>query len=387
MSMDSGYGFHATVTALPGHGDEVVALLNDAPAVPHPDCVTFVVDRSDTDPDTIHVTEGWTSEAAHRAFFGTAPAQALVAALQPLLRVTTRPSYDPELSTLLAGMPAMPDLTASSLDMIRTFADAPPPERPVENIGDTLSIIRPEGAPATNAPCVYWIHGGGMVMGNRWSQIDIPLEWQDRLGAVVVTVDYRLAPEFTGTTAAEDCHRGLTWIAEHATELGIDPERIIVAGASAGGGLAAAVTLMARDRNGPTIAGQILIGPMLDHRNDTVSARQFSGVPAVWTREANAFAWRSLSWYESPALAGDLAGLPATYLDCGSAEVFRDETVTFANRIWTAGGSAELHVWSGGCHGFDALFPDAAIAVAARRTRGDWLARLLSGDKAVRSCG
>src|SRR6185436_19832277 len=101
-----------------------------------------------------------------------------------------------------------------------------------------LSIFAATRAePLTAAPCVYWMHGGGMVMGDRFSQIDIPLEWLDRFGAVVVSVDYRLAPEATGTTLVEDCYQGLLWVAAHAAELGADPERIIVAGASAGGGL------------------------------------------------------------------------------------------------------------------------------------------------------
>jgi acetyl esterase/lipase len=304
-----------------------------------------------------------------------------------------RPAYDPELSTLLAAMPPMPPLDAQTLAQIRPYAAGPrPDDGSVERWEVTfpapdgtpipLTILSPGGV--TAAPCVYWIHGGGMVMGDRYSQIDIPREWLDRFGAVVVSVDYRLAPEADGTTLVDDCYHGLAWVAAHAVELGIDPARIIVAGASAGGGLAAGVTLMARDRATPAIAGQILIGPMLDHRNDSTSSRQFSGGPGVWTREMNDFGWRSVlggldpvSPYVSPALATDLAGLPATYLDAGSAEVFRDESVEYAARIWAAGGRADLHIWSGGCHGFDALFPQAPISSAARRARTDWLARLL----------
>ncbi|WP_433788740.1 alpha/beta hydrolase [Actinoplanes sp. CA-252034] len=304
-----------------------------------------------------------------------------------------RPAYDPDLATLLAGMPTMPALDTQTLAHIRPYASAPLPDGPFERREVTfsapdgaqipLTILSPAGAVA--APCVYWIHGGGMVMGDRYSQIDIPLEWLDRLGAVVVSVDYRLAPEHDGTTLVDDCYHGLLWVAGHAAELGIDPARIVVAGASAGGGLAAGVTLMARDRATPAIAGQLLIGPMLDHRNDSPSSRQFSGGPGVWTREMNDFGWRSVvgehetvSPYVSPALATDLAGLPTTYIDAGSAEVFRDEDVAYATRIWAAGGQAELHVWAGGFHGFDALFPTAPISATARRARTDWLTRLLS---------
>ncbi|MFC6084139.1 alpha/beta hydrolase [Sphaerisporangium aureirubrum] len=310
-----------------------------------------------------------------------------------------RPDLDPELSALLAEMPLMSELGPEVLAQMRQL-----PTTPVEPLLEgraadrrEVTVPAPDGTPiplsifspagrAAAAPCVFWIHGGGMVMGDRFSNIDIPLEWLDLLGAVVVSVDYRLAPEVTGTTLAEDCYQGLLWTVEHAAELGIDPARVVVAGASAGGGLAAGVTLMARDRGTPAIAAQVLICPMLDHRNVTTSSRQYSGGPGVWTREMNEFGWRSVigdpgaedvSAYVSPALADDLSGLPTTYIDAGTAEVFRDEDVDYATRIWAAGGQAELHVWAGGFHAFDALYPEARISAAARRTRGDWLTRIL----------
>ncbi|WP_326810638.1 alpha/beta hydrolase [Streptomyces scopuliridis] len=312
-----------------------------------------------------------------------------------------RPALDPELRELLADMPLMSRLNPEVLAQLRQL-----PSTPIESLLEHRQVDRREitvpakdGAPiplsvlspantdrTTAAPCVYWMHGGGMVMGDRFSQIDIPLEWLDEFGAVVVSVDYRLAPEATGAVLVEDCYQGLLWVAEHSAELGIDPARIVVAGASAGGGLAAGVTLLARDLGSPAIAAQMLICPMLDHRNTTTSSRQYSGVPGVWTGEMNAFGWDAVlgdltdaevSEYVSPALAEDLSGLPATYIDTGSAEVFRDEDTDYATRIWAVGGQAELHVWAGGFHGFDALYPQAHISTTARRTRTDWLARLL----------
>ncbi|MFJ8689674.1 alpha/beta hydrolase [Micromonospora wenchangensis] len=313
---------------------------------------------------------------------------------------SSRPGIDPELLVPLAELPSMPPLGPEVIDMVRQFPQ-PPIEthlqgRAVERrevtvpAGDgaqiPLSIFSPTDR-AAGAPCVYWVHGGGMMWGDRFSNIDVPLEWLDLFGAVVISADYRLAPEATGTTLVEDCYHGLLWVAENAAGLGIDPARIVVAGASAGGGLAAGVTLMARDRGGPAIAAQLLSCPMLDHRNDTTSSRQYTGPDGVWTREMNEFGWRSVlgghpgenvSAYVSPALADDLSGLPTTYIDAGTAEVFRDEDVTYATRIWAAGGQAELHVWAGGFHGFSALFPHTRVAAAARRAQADWLARVLS---------
>ena len=313
--------------------------------------------------------------------------------------MTARPGLDPELATLLGAMPQAPPLSAESLDLIRPYAVVPASTALAGHDVDRrdvtlttadggsieLSVLSPTGSDgAGGAPCIYWVHGGGMVMGDRFSQIDIPLEWLARFGAVVVTIDYRLAPQVGGTTLVEDCYAGLAWTAEHAAELGIDPQRIVVAGTSAGGGLAAGTVLLARDRRGPAVAGQILACAMLDHRNDTGSSHQYDG-PGVWSREANAFGWRcvlqgetDVSPYVSPALATDLSGLPPTYVDAGTAEVFRDEDVAYAARIWAAGGQAELHVWAGGCHGFDALFPGARLSVAAREARTRWLDRLLT---------
>ncbi|WP_449395389.1 alpha/beta hydrolase [Devosia riboflavina] len=310
-----------------------------------------------------------------------------------------RPELDPELSARLVGMPLGTTINADILAQMRHYklpAEAYLEGRSVErreveiSTADghilPLSIFRPGGATTENAPCIYWVHGGGMVMGDRFANLDIPLEWLERFGATVVTVDYRLAPEASGATLVEDCYAGLAWVASHAEELGVALSHIIVAGASAGGGLVAGMTLMARDRSGPAIAAQILICPMLDHRNDTLSSRQYAGEPGIWTREKNAFGWQSVlgsadsaevSPYISAALATDLSGLPTTYIDAGTAEVFRDEDTTYASRIWAAGGQAELHIWAGGFHGFDAMFPDAALSTAARQARTAWLARFL----------
>jgi acetyl esterase/lipase len=261
-----------------------------------------------------------------------------------------------------------------------------------------LSVPGPEGAPdisllvcrpaalTTRAPAVFHIHGGGMVVGDNRTGMLTMLDWIQETGVVVVSVEYRLAPEHPHPAPVQDCYAGLTWTAAHAAELGIDPDRLLIAGASAGGGLSAAVALMARDRGGPVLIGQMLGCAMLDDRNQTPSSYELDR-EGMWDRTSNLTGWRALlgadqggpdvSPYAAPARAGDLHGLPPAYLDVGSVETFRDEVLDYAARIWRAGGEAELHVWPGGYHGFESMAPAAAISVAARETRLAWLRRLL----------
>ncbi|MFE1859084.1 alpha/beta hydrolase [Streptomyces anandii] len=252
----------------------------------------------------------------------------------------------------------------------------------------SLLICRPTAPPAGGPrPVIYHVHGGGMVLGNSRLGVEAALNWAKELDGIVVSVEYRLAPEHPHPAPVEDVHAGLLWTAEHAPELGGDPHRIVLAGASAGGGLAAALALLLRDRGGPRPLGQMLMYPMLDDRNDTPSALQMAGV-GTWDRTANETAWTALlgdrrggpdvSPYAAPARAEDLSGLPPAFLDVGSAETFRDEVVAYASRIWQAGGVAELHVWPGGFHGFDGFVPQAALSRAARAAQLDWLRRLLA---------
>ncbi|MBL7498034.1 alpha/beta hydrolase [Frankia sp. CNm7] len=249
----------------------------------------------------------------------------------------------------------------------------------------TVSVIRKQsGAPG--GPGFYFAHGGGMVTGDRFSGMDRYLDWIELFDAVVMTVEYRRAPEHPDPAPLRDCYAGLVWTAARAMELGFDPGRLFAVGLSAGGGLVAGSVLLARDYGGPRLAGQLLLCPMLDDRDKTLSSRQIRGI-GVWDGASNAAGWSALlgdrrgtdavSIYSAPARATDLAGLPPTYLDCGSAEVFRDEVVAYAGAIWAAGGSADLRVWAGGFHGFDGIAPGAAISAEARAGRVAFLRRVL----------
>jgi acetyl esterase/lipase len=224
-----------------------------------------------------------------------------------------------------------------------------------------------------------------MVLGAATDVLPALAPLAARVGAAIVAVEYRLAPENRYPAAVEDVYAGLEWLAANAATLGLDPTRIIIDGVSAGGGLAAATALLSRDRQGPDLLGQMLICPMLDDRNDSASGHQMAGSGA-WDRTANATGWAAylgdlpredVPIYASPGRATDLSGLPPTYIDVGSAETFRDEDVAYAARIWAAGGDAELHVWPGGVHGFDALAPDAPLSRDARDARARWLERVL----------
>ena len=226
-----------------------------------------------------------------------------------------------------------------------------------------------------------------MMIGTRFSGIDMIVDWVERFKGVAVSVEYRLAPEHPDPAPIEDCYAALLHMAEHADELLLDRSRLIVAGMSAGGGLAAGLALAARDRNGPALAGQLLMCPMLDERNSSSSSHQFVGL-GLWDRESNDTGWDALlgdrrhtsavTPYASPSLATDLSGLPPAFIDVGSMEVLRDEGVDYAQRIWTAGGDAELHVWPGAFHGFDLTFPEAVLSKRAARTRDEWLERIFS---------
>jgi acetyl esterase/lipase len=238
------------------------------------------------------------------------------------------------------------------------------------------------GEQADGALVVY-LHGGGMIAGSIELYDNLFRHLVSSSGVALLAVGYRLAPEHRHPIPVEDCYAGLVWVAANAQTLGFDPARLAVAGESAGGGLAAAIALLARDRGGPAVARQLLFYPMLDDRNVTPAS---SGPDVLlWTYEDNATAWNALlgerlgaddvSHYAAPARATDLAGLPPAYIVVGNLDIFRDESVAFAARLLRAGVPVELHVHAGAPHGFDLVAFSSAVA---RRARADQIRVLQS---------
>jgi acetyl esterase/lipase len=316
---------------------------------------------------------------------------------------TPRPPFDPTTRAIVDAVP-FPALTPeaivpnreASFDSLAAnqarFPDLTHREVTVEGYEGApivLSIWRRPGDTATG-PGFVWIHGGGMVGGNRFGGVADPLGWLETYGGTVVSNEYRLAPESPAPTPVEDCYAGLAWTVAHVADLGIDPARIVLGGGSAGGGLAAGVMLLARDRGGPALLGVMLMCPMLDDRNASTSVRQYDSF-TIWNARANEVGWTALlgtargtddvSPYDAPARATWLGGLPPIHIGVGSADPFRDEDTAFATAVWRDGGDCELHVVPGGMHGFEFVGPDASITHSITASRESWLARQLAPDQ------
>jgi acetyl esterase/lipase len=205
---------------------------------------------------------------------------------------------------------------------------------------------------------------------------------------VVVSVDYRLCPETPFPGPQEDNYAALQWLADNAASLGVDAARLVVMGESAGGGLAASLALMARDRRGPTLAGQVLIYPMLDWRTGGPEDRYRNRHTGefIWTRDKNRYGWEALrgdyqpvderkAWF-SPALADDLAGVAPAYISTGALDLFLDEDLDYARRLVDCGVQTELHVYPGAIHAFE-LVPDTGLAEQAAMDLRRGIDRLL----------
>jgi acetyl esterase len=294
------------------------------------------------------------------------------------------------------------DLTDEALPEIRanpmfTGADLPPPPFPVREAfaplagaPDVRMLVMNPPSQAKDRGAVLYIHGGGMVVGSAQSSLADKPQLALEHDCVVVSVDYRLAPETPFPGPQEDNYAALLWLVANAADLGVDPARIVVMGGSAGGGLAASLALMARDRGGPKLAGQVLIYPMLDWRTggpDDLYKNRHTG-EFIWTREKNRFGWTALKgayqpadahkgWF-SPTLADDLALLPPAFISTGALDLFLDEDLDYARRLIDAGVPTELHVYPGAIHAFE-MVPGTGLAAQADTDLNRGLARLLAG--------
>jgi len=265
---------------------------------------------------------------------------------------------------LIAAMNAELDQSGVSMENLSISGPSGAPEVP-------LRIYRPEAQSGT-VPALLHIHGGGFVIGDLDSETSICLALCRNLGIVVVSVDYRLAPETPYPGGLEDCYSALQWMHEHAADLKVDPTRTGLFGQSAGGGLSAATALLARDRGGPAICFQYLGIPELDDRLETPSMRQFVDTP-MWHRPNAELSWEfylgdeyqrggeEVPAYAAPARAEDLSGLPAAYVSTMEFDPLRDEGVQYALKLMQAGVATELHSFPGTFHG-SSLFAHTQVS-------------------------
>lgn len=244
------------------------------------------------------------------------------------------------------------------------------------------NVLRSRGA-------LLFLHGGAFVFGNLESEHERCLRLVDGSGCVIVSVDYRLAPEHPFPAALEDARRALEWLYEHAASLEVDSSRIGVGGASAGGSLAALVVLHARESKNPPLRAQLLIYPATDDRANDRSILQFER-SEPWDGERTRKMWplylsndsSRASSDASPARVSDVSGVPRTYMVIAEEDPLRDQGLDYAQRLLNAGGSVDLRIFAGTYHGFDTVAPDARLSQLALGEQRDFLRRELGGAPA-----
>jgi acetyl esterase/lipase len=301
----------------------------------------------------------------------------------------SRHLVDPDLLNLFDSLPTV-DFTAELLPAIRSAGLPLEIDAPGVDAADLArrKVPGPKGAPDVEVaiysprnrsgadPCIFHIHGGGYVAGSTTALEPIHRSLSAAAGCCIVSVEYRLAPETRFPGAIEDCYAALAWLYAQAPSLGVDSTRIGVMGESAGGGLAAALALLARDRREHQLKFQHLIYPMLDDRTCVANEPHPVAGEFLWTPHNNAFGWSALlgvapgsanvSPYAAAARAHDLCALPPTFISTGALDLFLEEDIEYARRLLRAGVPVELHVYPGAYHGFDIL-TKAPIATAAKR--------------------
>jgi acetyl esterase/lipase len=311
---------------------------------------------------------------------------------------------DPELRSLVQRLPAdrafdLNNMSAARARMKKLVAELLGSLPPVEGVtsqdqfvpgpqgGDQVRVrVYRSNDQRNKLPGLFWIHGGGYVVGDIDQDDRLMKQFVKRIDCVAVSVDYRLAPEYPFPAPVEDCYAGLKWLFAHADELGVEPSRIAIGGASAGGGLTAGLALLARDRREVQVAFQLLIYPMIDDRNATPASYAITD-PRVWNRESNRLGWKAylgrdggesdVSPYAAAARATDLTNLPRAYISVGTLDLFIDENIEYAQRLIQAGVATELHVYPGAFHGFDLFAPSAKVSKQFKADRDNALRRAL----------
>ncbi len=301
--------------------------------------------------------------------------------------------YDPELAPFIPLLPKSDwdDIEGARAGLAELLGGLARPEPPRHVGWEDTKIAGPEGAPevevriyrpkeaAPNRPAVLYIHGGGFCVGSVDMEHEGALRPCADLGAVVVSVEYRLAPEHPFPAGFEDCYAALVWMGQNTEQLAIDPDRVAVMGGSAGGALAAGVALAARDRGGPRLCFQVLNIPVIDDRMDTPSMTDFVDTP-MWNRSSAVKSWDyylgdsrgDVSPYAAPGRATDLRGLPPAYVATMEFDPLRDEGIGYALRLLQAGVPVELHQFPGTFHG-SAVIPSAEVS---RRCSDEMMAAL-----------
>jgi acetyl esterase/lipase len=295
--------------------------------------------------------------------------------LHPLLDIPSMGFNHEMLPMLRAGMAG----AVRAIDPLDDQTDIEVLERKVPGPAGApeveVLVFRPQAA-APPRPALLYIHGGGYVIGSAWMFAGHCQKFARELDCVVVSVDYRLAPETPHPGPVEDCHAALQWLRGQAAELGVDPGRVAVMGESAGGGLAAALALLARDRGEVPFILQVLVAPMIDDRTAVrADVGPYTG-EFIWTREHNLFGWTCLlggppggpdvSPYAAAARAEDLAGLPPTFINLGDLDLFVEEAMDYSRRLLRAGVPVELHVYPGLTHGGGMMAQSRLAEVSTR---------------------
>jgi acetyl esterase/lipase len=268
-----------------------------------------------------------------------------------------------QMEALMPSWPAFPDIDVS--ERYLPAGNAAPDVR--------VLVYRPTAADEV-LPVLLWMHGGGYVGGSaNWEGFLInPMV--SAVNCCIVSVDYRLAPETSFPGPIDDCYTALKWLHDEASALRVDPERIAIGGISAGGGLAASLGLLARDRGEVAVKFQALLQPMLDDRHAAEDYEHPFAGEYLWRKEYNHFGWSALlghepgsngvSPYAAAARAESLVGSPATFINVGAIDLFVEEDIEYARRLMRNGVPTELHVYPGACHGFQVLAPGSAVAKA-----------------------